>query len=485
MHAHLNLITKHKRGTGNMSATNNKTNITSKRKWIYAKKPAGELFKYRQWVGYTLLTFLFVAPFIKINGEPFLLFNIIDRKFVIFGNVFWPQDLHIFVFGMLIMMVCVVLFTVVYGRLWCGWAWAQTIFMELIFRRIEYWLEGDWIQQKNNDQSVHSTELKIRKAIKHSLFLLISFFISNIFLSYIIGVDALWEIITDPVNQHIGGLISIVLFTLVFYFVFAYVREIVCIAICPYGRLQGVLMDEQTITIAYDYQRGEPRGHKRKDLPEQSVGDCVDCGLCVHVCPTGIDIRKGTQLECVNCTACIDVCDGVMEKLNRPKKLIGYYSSEELEQKKEHKIEKSKKLNKRAIAYTIVLTILIGVFGMLIFNRVQLDGTLLRAKGSTYQLREDGTVSNLFSFELLNKSAETIHFELVPRDSTISIQHVNAVSSVKSGESIQMSLFLLRKQEGIKEYKTDVKIDIIGNGKVMETLSTTFIAPPENGQIWQ
>jgi len=452
----------------------------SKRKWIYAKKPGGQFFNYRQWFGYFLLAFLFIAPFIKIGNEPFLMFNIIERKFVIFGNVFWPQDLHIFVFGMLIAMVCIVLFTVVYGRIWCGWACPQTIFMELVFRRIEYWIEGDWLKQKKADSQPSSTAVRLRKIAKHSIFILISFFISNIFLSYIIGVDALWKIITDPVSQHLAGLISIVVFTLVFYFVFAYVREIVCIAICPYGRLQGVLMDDQTITIAYDYKRGEPRGHRKKGVEDQEIGDCVDCELCVHVCPTGIDIRKGTQMECVNCTACIDACDAVMDKLDRPQRLIGFYSAEELEEG----VGRKKKKNTRAIAYTVVLTVLMGIFAYLIFSRAEVDGTLLRAKGSTYQLRDDGTVTNLYSLELINKTSQDLDFILVPRESNMTIQLVNQIDHIAAGSAVQMSLFLISPQDQVKDYKNNIKIDVVSEGKVVETLKTTFISPPSHGQAW-
>ncbi len=445
-----------------------------KREWIYAKKPNGKLFRYRQWVGYTLLAFLFLAPFIRINGEPFLLFNILDRKFVLFGNVFWPQDFHIFVFGMLIAMVCIVLFTVVYGRVWCGWACPQTIFMELIFRRIEYWIEGDWQQQQKRDKAPNTSAKQLRKVTKHAIFLLISFFISNIFLAYIIGVDRLWRIVTDPVSNHIGGFIAIVLFTLVFYGVFAYVREIVCTTICPYGRLQGVLLDDQSITIAYDHQRGEPRGHRKKGV-EQAVGDCVDCNLCVQVCPTGIDIRNGLQMECVSCTACIDACDAVMEKLDRPKRLIGFYATGEINGKAE------KKGNGRAIAYTVVLTVLIAVFGWLIFSRSQVDGTLLRAKGSSYQVRPDGTVTNLYSVELINKTHRDLPFELVADDERFAIQLVNPIGELKQGGTAQMSFFLISKQQEITSYKTNVAVKVMAAGKPVETMKTTFVAPPGGG----
>lgn len=442
-----------------------------KRNWIYAKKPSGKFVKYRQWVGYTLLVFLFVAPFVKIGGEPFLMFNIIERKFVLFGNVFWPQDLHIFVFGMLIAMVCIVLFTVVYGRVWCGWACPQTIFMELVFRRIEYWIEGDWQQQKKLNAGPNTANKRMKKALKHAIFLSISFLISNIFLAYIISVDSLWKIITDPVSQHLGGLVAIVLFTLVFYGVFAYVREIVCTTICPYGRLQSVLMDDQSITIAYDHRRGEPRGHRKKGN-EQPIGDCVDCNLCVQVCPTGIDIRNGLQMECVSCTACIDACDTVMEKLNRPKRLIGFYATAEIE-----KDEAQKKGNTRTIAYTTVLAALLVVFGWLIFSRSMVDGTLLRATGSSYQINQDGTVSNLYSLELINKTNADLPFVLEPAEEHMTVRVVNPMDTLKHGATAQLSFFLISPQQAVATYKTNVRINVVSDGRVVETMKTTFVAP--------
>ncbi len=444
----------------------------NKREWIYARKPAGKLFNYRQVFGYLLLVLLICSPFIKINGEQLFLFNVIDRKFVLFGTVFWPQDMHIFVFGMLIAMVCIVLFTVVYGRVWCGWACPQTIFMELIFRRIEYWIEGDAHQQKKADNGPQSRILLVKKAIKHLLFFLISFAISNIFLAYIIGTDQLIRIITDPVSAHIAGLGAILLFTLVFYAVFAYVREIVCTTICPYGRLQGVLLDEQSITVAYDYKRGEPRGHRNREEQNSSIGDCVDCGLCVQVCPTGIDIRNGIQLECVNCTACIDACDAVMDKVQRPRKLIGFFSTRDIEDKT------TKRTNTRAIAYTAVLVALMGVFTWLLLSRTETDSTLLRAKGSSYQFRPDSTVSNLYNLELINKSNRELSFTLEPEDERIQLQLVNPIHTLKKEGTAQLSFFLISRPEYMSTYKTNVKIKVVSEGRILETLKTTFIAPP-------
>lgn len=443
-----------------------------KRKWIYAKKPAGQFYTYRQWVGYSLLLFLFIAPFIKLNGNPFLMFNIVERKFSIFGNMFFPQDLHIFVFGTLIIMVSIVLFTAVFGRVWCGWTCPQTIFMELIFRKIEYFIEGDWTQQKKLNEGPNTDARAWKKLLKHSIFLLISLFISNIFLAYIIGIEELWKIITEPIDQHMGGFIAMVIFTLLFYAVFAHVREIVCTTICPYGRLQGVLLDDQSLTVAYNVERGEPRG-KLSKKQESSKGDCVDCGLCVHVCPTGIDIRNGVQLECVNCTACIDACDAVMDKIGKPKRLIGFYSLGQIEGKNDFKKNQS-----RPILYSTVLVILSAVFLYLLFSRPAIDGSLLRATGSTYQTQPDGRISNLYTIELMNKSGKNIPFELKPNDANFDIQLVNKIDSLQKDGSAKMSFFLITDKKNISTYKSKTAVRIFSNGEAIKSLNTTFICPP-------
>lgn len=446
-----------------------------KRTWIYAKKPSGMFFNLRQVVGYSLLLFFLVAPFLKIGGNPFLMFNIIERKFSIFGTLFYPQDLHIFVFGMLFILVGIVLFTAIFGRVWCGWTCPQTIFMELVFRRIEYWIEGDWIQQKKLNNGPNTDSRALKKLLKHAIYIAISFFIANIFLSYVIGVEELYKIITDPISEHIVGFIAIVIFTTLFYLVFAFVREIVCTTICPYGRFQGVLLDDQSLTVAYNEKRGEPRGKLRKGEDPNSKGDCIDCDLCVHVCPTGIDIRNGIQLECVNCTACVDACDAVMDKIGKPRRLIGFYSLGQVEGKKNFK-----KSRVRHIFYGIILIILSVGMGMMVYTRSIIGGTLLRATGSTYQLREDGSVSNLYTLQLINKSGRDIKFDLKPEDSNYRIELVNQIDEMEADGSAKLSFFLVADQKHFKQYKTGVKVYVMSGNEVIDKLKTTFIAPPAN-----
>lgn len=442
------------------------------RKWIYPQIIKGKLYQYRNWVSYALLLLMFSGPFIKINGEQLILFNIIERKFVFFGVIFWPQDFYLFVLAMLTFMVFILLFTVVFGRVWCGWACPQTIFMEMLFRKIENWIEGNWVSQKKLNESPLSLEKVFKKGSKHILFLLISFFIANIFLAYIIGSEELLKIITEPVENHIVGFISIIIFTGIFYFVFAFIREIVCTVICPYGRLQGVLLDNKSLIVAYNHDRGEPRGKINHHANSDGLGDCIDCGVCVQVCPTGIDIRKGTQLECINCTACIDACDMVMEKIHRPKRLIGFMSEEQIVSKQPFSF------GKRVYGYAAILLVMVSLLTVLIIRRSDIQATILRASGTLYQERTDGTVSNLYNAEVINKTSYPVKFNLEPTEKGTKIQFIKKQDSLQKGEIAKLTFFIIRGQKQGLKYKMDIELNVISNGKLLEKVKTTFIAPP-------
>ena len=445
---------------------------SSARKWIYPRIIKGKLYQYRSAVSYFFLVLLFAAPFIKLNGEQLILMNILERKFVFFGVIFWPQDFYLFVLGLLTFIVFIFLFTVVFGRVFCGWACPQTIFLEMVFRKIENWIEGDYLKQKKLDESPLTWNKFFKKTLKHTLFFLISFCIANIFLAYIIGTAPLIKIMTEPISLHLSGFISISIFTVIFYLVFSRMRELVCTVVCPYGRLQGVLLDNKSIIVAYDYERGEPRGKRVKEQ-ENKLGDCIDCKLCVHVCPTGIDIRNGTQMECINCTACIDACDLVMEKIDRPLRLIGFKSEEEI------KYRRPFKLSNRIYGYTAVLVILISVLSYLLISRSDVKTTVLRASGTLYQLRDkDNTVTNLYNAELINKTNGDLSFELVPEDKAAKIQYILKEDHLTYGGQAKLTFFVIMPQQQIKQYKTEISFKLLSKGKVVDRFNTTFIAPP-------
>lgn len=444
------------------------------RKWIYPRVVKGKLYKYRSVLSYFFLALLFAAPFIKLNGEQLILLNVLERKFVFFGVIFWPQDFYLFVLALLTFIVFVVLFTVVFGRVFCGWACPQTIFLEMVFRKIEIWIEGDHLKRKKLDDGPLTAKKLFKKTLKHRIYLCISFLIANIFLAYIIGSAALKKIVIEPVSLHLSGFIAISIFTLIFYLVFSKMRELVCTVVCPYGRLQGVLLDNQSIIVAYDYGRGEPRA-KRVKGAENLVGDCIDCKLCVDVCPTGIDIRNGTQMECVNCTACIDACDMVMEKINRPVRLIGFKSEDEIRGKKAFHI------NRRIYAYTLILIALAGVLSYLLLTRSAVKTTILRAGGTLYQLRDkEKTVSNLYNAELINKTGSSIQFKIVPGNPSATIQYIQKQDTIAYGGVAKLTFFVILPQNEISTYKTAIGFKLVAGGKVIDRFETTFIAPPKD-----
>ncbi len=453
---------------------------SGKRIWIYPKKPKGRFYEYRKVVSYILLVFLLGMPWIKWNGQPFMLFNIPENKFILFGVYFAPQDFHLFVIAMLSLIVFIILFTVIYGRLFCGWICPQTIFMEMVFRRIEYFIEGDARAQKKLNEAPWDTEKIFKKVVKQLLFIIIAAIISHTFLSYIIGVDEVLNIVTSPPAENLLGFISMIVFTAVFYGVFSIMREQVCTTICPYGRLQGVMLDENSLAVSYDFVRGEPRGRlsKKKKEDVSSIadqvkkGDCIDCKLCVQVCPTGIDIRNGTQMECVNCTACIDACDEVMDKIKKPRGLIRIDSHKGI-------VEGARKIwNTRVFAYSSVLLILIGLEIFLFAQRGKIETLMLRTPGMLFQELEDGNISNLYNYQLINKSNEILQIEFKCKNIPQAIfEPIGSTPTTKENENTEGAIFIKIQGDDLTGRKTNLKIEVYGNGELIDEVKTTFIGP--------
>lgn len=449
-----------------------------KRSWVFPKKPSGRFYKYRSYVSYLLLAFLLSAPFIKINGNQFLLFNIIDRKFNILGFPFWPQDFYLLVVSMIVGVVFVILFTAIFGRIFCGWICPQTIFLEMVFRKIEYWIEGDRGKQIRLDKQAWNAEKIKKRLLKWGIFFIVSFIIANVFLAYLIGGDTLISYITGNPLDNINTLISLTIFTSVFYFVFAWFREQVCIIACPYGRLQGVLLDNKTINVAYDYKRGEKeegraKFKKNEDRAATGKGDCIDCKQCVVVCPTGIDIRNGTQLECVNCTACIDECDHMMENVGLPKGLIRYASEDNIANKKPFK------LTARIKGYSAVLLILVGILIGMLFLRNEVEASILRLPGQLYQHKENNIISNVYTFKIINKTREDIEdisYKLLSHKGTIKLVSNHNFVVPKEGLA-EGTLFIEINASAMKGDKDDLKIGVYSGDKLIETTRTNFLGP--------
>ena len=447
------------------------------RQWIYAKKPHGQWTKRRTWVSWLLIGVMFAGPFIKINGNPLLMMNIVERRFSILGQLFWPQDMIIFAVAMLTFITGIIVFTTAFGRLWCGWTCPQTVMMEMVFRKLEYLIEGDALTQKKLAAAPWTAGKLAKKTFKLGIFFVLSFIIGNTLLAYIIGLDALIPIITDDPRQHVTGLVFMILFTLLFFAIFARFREQACTYICPYGRLQSAMLDENTMVVAYDNKRGEKRGKFQRNEPlvhriAKGNGDCVDCHQCVAVCPTGIDIRDGVQMECVHCTACIDACDTVMDKIGSPRGLIRYASLNSIEKGEPFRITPRMKL------YAVVLTGLIALFLTLVFTRSAVEAMFLRAPGSLFMQAAGGKIENLYTLKLVNKTMRDLSVELKLENPPGTLQVMGEEHLVvPGGKLLQTSVLIQLSPETLTGATTKLRVGVYSNGKRMQIVKTVFVGP--------
>jgi len=447
-----------------------------KRKWVFAQKPDGSFYNIRTYVSWFFFLVFFALPFIYVKGRPLFLFNIPNAKFILFGKIFWPQDFFIFGLTMVTFVVFVILFTAAFGRLFCGWICPQTIFMEMLFRKVEYAIEGNAAKQRMLNSAPWTSGKILKKSAKHLSFFLLSFIIANTFLSYIIGTKSLWKIMTEPVADHVVGLFSVIVFSAVFYAVYAYFREQVCTVVCPYGRLQSVLLDRNSMIVAYDYKRGEPRGKFSKSV-ETEFGDCIDCFQCIKVCPTAIDIRNGTQMECVGCTACIDACNHMMESIGKPKGLIHYASENGIANREPLQYTTRMKL------YTGLLCVLVLILGTLLMTRKDVDATIMRTPGMLYQERGNDSLSNLYNIKVANKTIQEIPLQL-------RLEEVSGKIEIIGGHSIQLkkedegsgSFFIVLPRQMLHQRKTSISIGLYEGNKRIDVIKTNFLGPvPDTG----
>jgi cytochrome c oxidase accessory protein FixG len=473
-----------------------------KRKWVYPKKPKGRFYNYRSIVAYLLLAILVIIPFIKIKGNQFLLFDIFERKFIIFGVVFTPQDMHLFAIGTVALMFFIILFTFVFGRLFCGWVCPQTVFMEMVYRRIEYLIEGDARSQIKLNKAPWTPKKIFKKTLKHLIFAVIAVLAINLLMSYIVSSDRLLEMIISPVTSNWGFFVAMAVLSFMFYFIFAFFREQVCTTVCPYGRMQGVLLVDDSIVVQYDFARGENRGTAKqrklnskptlslveqmeaevreakiaRELPVDEWGDCIDCNQCVDICPTGIDIRNGTQLECVNCTACMDACDDVMVKTGKPRGLIRYDSYNGV------MAGRDKLITKRGWGYVAVLVAILTAFTIIFINRSPVEAIILRTPGLTYLNTGEEQISNLYNYKLINKTTEDMEnltLKLVNVDGVVEYVGGQIPTIPKLGRS-EGSFFVKIDKSKIQGQKLKLEFELYSDGKLIDEANSNFLGPINN-----
>lgn len=447
------------------------------RRWLYPKKPSGKWHRRRAWMAVALITIMFAGPWIRIHGNPLLMINIVQRRFSILGQIFWPQDTLLFAVAMLVFITGIIIFTTAFGRLWCGWTCPQTVMMEMVFRKIEYLIEGDSAAQRALAAAPWHARKIFKKALKHVVFLGLSFIIGNTLLAYIIGSEQLLAIQFDDPRKHLVGLTFMTLFTLLFYAIFARFREQACTFICPYGRFQSTMLDENTLVVAYDHKRGEKRGplHREQSFDQRAasgLGDCVACRACVAVCPTGIDIRNGTQMECVNCTACIDACDDIMDKVGKPRGLIRFASLNNIER------GVKQRFTGRMKGYAMVLAALISLFLFLLFTRADVQTTLLRAPGALFQKTADGNIENIFTLKLVNKTSRDIPVEFRLENVTGKLLVMGMKELVVPKEQLaQTSVLIILEPRVITNPSMKLRVGVYSNGKKLDTVNTVFVGP--------
>lgn len=435
---------------------------------IHPADVKGRLTFWRKLSAYFLIVVYATLPWIDIGGYPALFLDTDAMRFHFLGLTFASQDLWLAFFLISGLGFGLFYVTALLGRIWCGWACPQTVFLEHVYRRVERWIEGDAIKRRKLDASGWGFERIWKRGLKHVLFVGISFALAHMFMAYFVSVPGLWKMMQEAPAENWKVFIFVFAYSAVLYFNFAWFREQLCIVICPYGRLQSALIDEHSLVIGYDEKRGEPRG-KAKTV---GAGDCIDCNRCVQVCPTGIDIRQGLQMECIGCSACVDACDSVMDKLKRPRGLIRYDSMEGLEGRK------TKYVRPRMILYTVLL--LIGATVLLFSLRGLGDATMTawRAPGSPFYV-DELVVRNQFLVRVTNTQNGSGIYSLevdMPQENA----HLKGVDEqfeiAGNGDLIRPVIVTVDKQSYSGPFPMTVKI-LDEEGSVLSERSLEFIGP--------
>ena len=451
-------------------------NRDGSRRWIRPKPSKGGFYRRRFITAWALILAFTAIPYIKMNGKPLMLFDIPRRQFTLFGTTFMATDTMFLMLLMVGIFVTIFLLTAIFGRVWCGWACPQTVYMEFIYRPIERLFEGSRAQQLKMDREGAGA----RRILKLFVYVFVSMFLAHTFLAYFAGIDRLYFWVRQSPADHPTAFAIMAGVTLLMFLDFTYFREQVCIVACPYGRFQSVLLDRKSMIVGYDRGRGEARGkigQRKKGEPREggSWGDCVDCLACVTTCPTGIDIRDGLQLECIGCTQCIDACDHVMERLGKPKGLIRYSSRDALESG-DRRI-----LRPRVIIYPLLLVLVFGLLGITLARKQSADVTMMRGLGAPYTQLSSGLISNQVRIKIVNRSGkdQTYQIGLVDAPEAEMVAPENPLHIAK-GKTATTAIFVNLPPSAFVEGEKRVKIRI-SDGEQFEKIVEYRLLGPEGG----
>jgi cytochrome c oxidase accessory protein FixG len=445
-------------------------NPDGSRRRIRPRYSRGTYYAKRRIVAYGLMLVFFLLPYLEMAGKPLILLDLPRREFTLFGTTFLPTETFLFMLLFIGTLLGVFFVTALLGRVWCGWACPQTVYLEFLFRPVEYLLEGGWRGAKKMDRTkgIHG-----RRVLKQAIFFLFSLFLAHTFLAYFVGVERLAQWVQRSPVEHPTSFLVMLGTTLLIFADFAWFREQTCLVACPYGRLQSVLLDRRSLIVGYDVTRGEPRQKGIIDRPA-SAGDCVNCELCVLTCPTGIDIRDGLQMECIHCTQCMDACDSVMARVGKPKGLIRYGSRDQFDGRK------SSWVRARVLLYPLALALAFGSLVFLLGTRADAEVTLLRGLGDPYTLQPDGAVANQVRIKVSNRGGSA-------RDYRIAIEGVPGATviapmnplPVPAGETRTTSVFVVLPRDRFEHGEVAASVVLSDGGRFSATLPYRLLGPED------